>query len=64
MIGQFNTQSIYAKHDMLESYLANNDMSVILLSETWIRENKAYSMRGYRLLSKARGDGFGGVAKG
>lgn len=61
-IGQINVQSIYAKRNMLELYLTRTSMDVILISETWERENKTFRMKGYEFLSKSREDGYGGVA--
>lgn len=58
---QINIQSMYAKREFLENYLAQTSVDVVLLGETWERENKTFNVRGYRLFSKPRSDGYGGV---
>lgn len=59
--GQINSQSIFAKKDMLVNYLSKSSMDVIFVSETWESENRKFSMNGYRFLSKFRINGYVGV---
>lgn len=61
-IMQINIKSINNKKDLLEIYLDKNDIHIVLLSETWIKNDCIPKLKNYNLLMNNRDDGYGGVA--
>lgn len=61
-ICQWNCRSAIANKNNLEHLLAQNDIHIALLSETWFKPNKYISFSGYNVIRQDRDDGRGGVA--
>lgn len=59
---QWNCRSAIANKNDLENLLANENIDVALLSETWFKPNKYINFTGYNVIRIDRPDGYGGVA--
>ena len=59
---QWNARSITSNKGDLELFMHDNNIHVALISETWLKKDKFFSISGYNILRSDRNDGFGGVA--
>lgn len=59
---QWNSRSINANKYSLVNYISTHDIDVILLSETWLKENQTFTIKGFQCIRQDRHDGYGGVA--
>lgn len=58
---QINIRSLYSNKNLLEYLLNKEDIDVVLLSETWLK-NEEFNISGYNIHLCNRIDGYGGVA--
>lgn len=59
---QINIRSIVPKKDILEHYLEYNYIDIAMISETWLMPGTEILMKNYKVLTRSRSDGYGGVA--
>lgn len=60
---QTNVRSLSQRKDILEAYINQNDIDIVLLSETWTNDDSidTIKFKNYNLLLRNRADGYGGV---
>ena len=61
-IGQINIRSINCNIDLLRGEVANNNLDIIILQETWLKNDNFNFGIKLRLEASNRQDGYGGVA--
>lgn len=59
---QWNSRSIKPKKCLLEQILAENEISVCVLSETWLKPSETLNIKGFQIIRQDRLDGKAGVA--
>lgn len=58
---QINIRSLHTNKHLLEIFLFQLDIDIVILSETWLKNNVFY-ISGYQTFNQNRPDGYGGVA--
>lgn len=58
---QWNCRSIKDKRTELQIIIDEENPHVIALNETWLNDDEAYNIHGYKSVRKDRDDGYGGV---
>lgn len=61
-IGQINIRSINCNIDLLRGEVANNNLDIIILQETWLKNDNFNFGMNFHLEASNRQDGYGGVA--
>ena len=59
---QWNSRSIKSNKNSLKNVLSENEMDIILLSETWLKPEDTIYFNNYNIVRQNRNDGFAGVA--
>lgn len=62
VIATWNANGVIRGRAELECFLEDQDVSVMLLSETHLKESQSFSVRGFQTFRKDRGQRGGGVA--
>lgn len=57
---QINIRSLMANKNILELYLDREEIDIVLISETWLKNSISFS--GFHVYTLNRADGYGGVA--
>lgn len=59
---QCNCRSLSANRESLEYLLTINNISIAILSETWLKPSSRFHLRNFRVYHADRLDGYGGAA--
>nr|CAH7721985.1 unnamed protein product [Callosobruchus chinensis] len=60
---QWNLRSLTLRKAHLINLITNHELDIIILSETWLKENYTFKIKGFNIVEKCRNNtGYGGVA--
>ena len=59
---QWNAQSIHHNKYFFKQFLNNNNIQIALISETWLKQNINFQIRGYTIVRNDCGNNHNGVA--
>lgn len=59
---QINVKSLSKRKDIIEKYIYDKNIHIGILSETWLCGSHSIKFNNYKLITRNRTDGWGGVA--